>query len=84
MISTFADIVLVSEDEAKTWGDVYGTVIHAALAEGRPGERRLDKQAKRDARKLAPAPSPDMPGDTLIATTGESVQPDAGNLSSVE
>lgn len=34
-LDVFADVVLVSEDEAKTWGDVYGTVIHAALAEGR-------------------------------------------------
>ncbi len=34
-LGVFADIVLVSEDEAKTWGDVYGTVIHAALDEGR-------------------------------------------------
>ncbi|MGC2372270.1 MAG: nucleotidyltransferase domain-containing protein [Solirubrobacteraceae bacterium] len=35
-LDVFADLVVVSEDEAKTWGDVYGTVIHAALAEGRP------------------------------------------------
>jgi uncharacterized protein len=34
-LDVFADVVLVSEDEAETWGDVYGTVIHAALAEGR-------------------------------------------------
>jgi predicted nucleotidyltransferase len=31
-----ADIIVVSEDEAEAWGDVHGTVIHAALAEGRP------------------------------------------------
>ena len=35
-LGVFADIVLVSDDEAKTWGDVHGTVIHAALDEGRP------------------------------------------------
>jgi predicted nucleotidyltransferase len=35
-LNVFADIVLVCEDEANTWGDVYGTVIHAALSEGRP------------------------------------------------
>jgi predicted nucleotidyltransferase len=35
-LDVFADIVLVSEDEARTWGDVHGTVIHAALDEGRP------------------------------------------------
>lgn len=31
-----ADIVVVSEDEASAWRDVHGSVIHAALAEGRP------------------------------------------------
>lgn len=31
-----ADIVVVSEQEASQWGDVHGSVIHAALAEGRP------------------------------------------------
>jgi len=31
-----ADIIVVSEDEAKAWPDVHGSVIHAALAEGRP------------------------------------------------
>jgi uncharacterized protein len=35
-LDVFADIVLVSETEAKAWGEVYGTVIHTALAEGRP------------------------------------------------
>lgn len=35
-LGVFADIVLVSEDEAQIWGDVYGTVIQAALSEGRP------------------------------------------------
>jgi hypothetical protein len=35
-LDVFADVVLVSANEAKTWGDVYGTVIHAALSEGRP------------------------------------------------
>jgi predicted nucleotidyltransferase len=35
-LDVFADIVLVSEDEVETWGDVYGTIIHAALGEGRP------------------------------------------------
>ena len=29
-----ADIIVVSEDEAKAWGDMYGSVIHAALSEG--------------------------------------------------
>ncbi len=31
-----ADIVVVSEDEAEDWREVHGSVIHAALAEGRP------------------------------------------------
>jgi predicted nucleotidyltransferase len=35
-LGVFADIVLVNDDEAKAWGEVHGTVIHAALSEGRP------------------------------------------------
>jgi uncharacterized protein len=35
-LDVFADVVVVSEDEAEAWGDVYGSVIHAALSEGRP------------------------------------------------
>jgi predicted nucleotidyltransferase len=35
-LDLFADLVLVSNAEVETWGDVYGTVIHAALSEGRP------------------------------------------------
>ncbi len=35
-LDVFADVVLVSNDEADAWGDVYGSVIHAALSEGRP------------------------------------------------
>lgn len=30
-----ADIVVVSEESVREWRDVYGTVIHAALDEGR-------------------------------------------------
>ena len=30
-----ADIIVVSEESVREWRDVYGTVIHAALAEGR-------------------------------------------------
>ncbi len=30
-----ADIVVVSEESVREWGDVYGTVINAALGEGR-------------------------------------------------
>jgi predicted nucleotidyltransferase len=35
-LDVFADVVVVSENEAEAWGEVYGTVIHAALSEGRP------------------------------------------------
>jgi predicted nucleotidyltransferase len=35
-LDVFADIVLVSDDEARAWGGVYGSMIRAALAEGRP------------------------------------------------
>jgi predicted nucleotidyltransferase len=31
----YADVIVVSEDEAQAWREVYGTVIHAALSEGR-------------------------------------------------
>ena len=34
-LDVFVDIVVVTEDEARAWGDVHGTVIHAALSEGR-------------------------------------------------
>jgi predicted nucleotidyltransferase len=34
-LDVFVDLVVVSEGEARAWGDVYGTVIHAALSEGR-------------------------------------------------
>ncbi len=35
-LDVFADVVLASDEEAQAWGDVHGTVIHAALSEGRP------------------------------------------------
>jgi predicted nucleotidyltransferase len=31
----YADVIVVSEDSVREWRDVYGTVIHAALGEGR-------------------------------------------------
>lgn len=33
-LGLFADVIVVSEDEAERWGQTYGTVIHAALSEG--------------------------------------------------
>jgi hypothetical protein len=54
------------------------TTMAKLARESRLRERRLLKQAKKDARKHAPAHHPDSPGDTLSATTGESAQPDEG------
>ncbi len=34
-LGVFADIIVVSEESVREWQDVYGTVIHAALGEGR-------------------------------------------------
>jgi predicted nucleotidyltransferase len=34
-LGLFADVIVVSEREAEQWGDVRGSVIHAALSEGR-------------------------------------------------
>jgi len=50
------------------------TTMAKLTRESRLRERRLDKQAKKDARKLAPARDPDEPGDSLNATTSESTQ----------
>ena len=35
-LGLFADIVVISEDDAQEWAAVRGSLIHAALAEGRP------------------------------------------------
>lgn len=35
-LGLFADVIVVSEREAEKWGDVRGSLIHAALSEGRP------------------------------------------------
>ncbi len=48
------------------------TTMAKLTRESRLRERRLDKQAKKDARKLAPAPHSEWPGETIDATTGES------------
>lgn len=34
-LDVFADVIVVSEESVHEWRDVYGTVIHAALDEGR-------------------------------------------------
>ncbi len=35
-LDLFADLLVVSRGEADRWAGVHGSVIHAALAEGRP------------------------------------------------
>ena len=52
------------------------TTMAKLMRESRLRERRLVKQAKKDARKLAPAHHPDRPGDTLNATSSESARTD--------
>jgi len=55
------------------------TTMAKLTRESRLRERRLDKQAKKDARKLAPpAHHSDWTGDTIDATTGESSPTGAG------
>jgi hypothetical protein len=56
------------------------TTMAKLTRESRLRERRLDKQAKKDARKHAPAHQADGPADTLNAATGdgESAPPGAG------
>jgi len=34
-LGVFADIIVVSEESVREWREVYGTVIHSALTEGR-------------------------------------------------
>ena len=51
--------------------------------ESRLRERRLEKQAKKDARKQAPAYRPDRLGDPLHTTADEPARPDEGGLSSM-
>jgi hypothetical protein len=54
------------------------TTMAKLTRESKLRERRLDKQAKKDARRQAPADSSDRPGDTLDPITGESALPDVG------
>jgi hypothetical protein len=51
------------------------TTMAKLTRESRLRERRLDKQAKKDARKQVPVHHTDRPGDALNATTGESADP---------
>ena len=54
------------------------TTMAKLARESKLRERRLDKQAKKDARKLAPPHHPDWSGDTVNAPTIESSRTDAG------
>jgi hypothetical protein len=53
------------------------TTMAKLTRESKLRERRLDKQARKDARKLAPADQAEGPGDTLNAATAESAVADA-------
>ena len=47
------------------------TTMAKLTRESKLRERRLDKQARKDARKNAPPPEPDQPGGTLYTTSEE-------------
>jgi hypothetical protein len=51
------------------------TTMAKLTRESKLRERRLDKQARKEARKQASALQPDEPGDTLNVPTDESAQP---------
>ena len=54
------------------------TTMAKLTRESRLRERRVDKQAKKDARKLASAADPGRSGDTVIAPMDESTRPGSG------
>jgi hypothetical protein len=54
------------------------TTMAKLARETRLRERRLIKQAKKEARKQAPADHLDSPGGALNTTTTEAVQPPSG------
>jgi len=45
-------------------------------------ERRLDKQARKDARRNAPAPDPELSGDELNEATGDAAPVGEGQSAS--
>jgi hypothetical protein len=59
------------------------TTMAKLTRESRLRERRLDKKAKKDARRNAPALQPDPAGDPLDVTSGESALPDDGQPASL-
>ncbi len=54
------------------------TTMAKLTRESKLRERRLDKQAKKDARKNAPADEPELTGYALNAAAGESALPNDG------
>ena len=62
------------------------TTMAKLTRESRLRERRLDKQARKDARKQTSANDPDRPGDTLNSNDREAAWPDAAQpaLASVD
>ncbi len=52
------------------------TTMAKLMRESRLRERRLDKQARKDARKQAQADGTDLSGETQDATSGEAPQLD--------
>jgi hypothetical protein len=57
------------------------TTMAKLTRESRLRERRLDKQAKKEARKLAPAVDADSPEDILSAASSEPERAESGPAS---
>jgi hypothetical protein len=53
------------------------TTMAKLMRESRLRERRLDKQARKDARKQTAADDPDQPDNTLNGNDGEAAWPGA-------
>ncbi len=53
------------------------TTMAKLTRESKLRERRLDKEARKEARKRAPAFDPDSPGEMPEVSDGEPAQPDA-------
>jgi hypothetical protein len=53
------------------------TTMAKLTRESRLRQRRLDKQAKKDARRQAPADAPEESGEPASATSGESASTDS-------
>ena len=60
------------------------TTMAKLARESRLRERRLIKQAKKEARKQAPSDHLDSPGGALSTTTTEAAQPPPGQAAALE